>query len=183
MARAQVVVEGQAQPLAAIAAALERLRDRLDEDTPASLILAASADPGQLPARGQPGLSLVIPAGSLLVGLALAHDSVLLDTPADRVLNRNVRGLLRGLGAQYFGTEHLVVAGQPAAWVGYDHDEAGRVLLVAVIGVEAPLATEPATSLRGRAWASLRELGERGSIAELCARVIVGYRRLGLEPA
>jgi hypothetical protein len=183
MAQGHVIVEGSAQPLATIAAALERVRDRLDPDTPASLYLAATADPGRLPARGQPGLTLVIPAGSLLVGLALAHDSVLLDTPADRVLNRNVRGLLRGLGAQYFGTEHLVVAGQPAAWVGYDHDEGGRLLVIAVIGIEAPLATEPATSLRGRAWASLRELGERGSIADLCARVIAGYRRLGLEPA
>ena len=177
--RGRVEVHESPTPLGEIATKLETSRAQLDDATSVALTIASTLDADRMPARGQPDLTLEVPAGSLVVGLALLHDSVLRPTPADRVLNRNVRGLLRGLRAQYFGSEHLVIAGQPIAWVGFDHDESSRVLLVAVVGVEAAIATAPPTSMRGRSYASLREVGEHASIAELVRRVIAGHEALG----
>ncbi len=180
--RGRVEVRGEPASAAEIIAEFEAARARLDEATAIALRVAVTREPATLPARGQGELALELPAGTLLVGLALAHDSVLLDTPADRVLNRNVRGLLRGLRAQYFGTEHLVVGGRPVAWVGFDRDATGRVLLVAAIGVAHPISTTPPTTLRGRPYASLRELGDAAAASELARRILAGYEHYGLEP-
>lgn len=157
-------------------AANARLREHLNDEVPLGLHVATSSDAGRVPARGQPGLALDLPIGTLIVGLALIHDSVLLPTPADRLLNRNVRGLLRGLGAQYFGGEHLVIGGRPVGWVGFDRAEP-RVLIEAFIGVDSPIATWPISTMRGRTYASLRELGFTDSPAQLAARIVAGHAR------
>ncbi len=170
-----------ASDLADCLAANARLRERVSAEVPVALHVASCRDPGRVPARGRPELALDLPAGTFLVGLALAHDSVLLPTPAERLLNRNVRGLLRGLGAQYFGGEHLVVEGRPVAWVGFDRDAEQRVLIEASVGVEAAIATWPISDMRGRAFASLREAGFAGSAAELVERIVAGHARFGVE--
>ncbi len=167
--------------LADCLAANARLREQVSGEVPVALQVSSCRDPGRVPARGRPELALDLPAGTWIVGLALAHDSALLPTPADRVLNRNVRGLLRGLGAQYFGGDHLVIAGRPVAWVGFDRDADQRVLIEAYIGVEAPIATWPLSDMRGRPYASLRELGLVGSPAELADRIVAGHGRLGVQ--
>lgn len=168
-------------PLAEGLAANARLREQVSAEVPIALRIASSVDSGRVPARGEPALALDLPAGTLVVGLALLHDSVLLPTPADRLLNRNVRGLLRGLGAQYFGGEHLVIAGRPIAWVGFDRDAEQRVLIEAFIGVETAVATWPVSDMRGRTYASLRELGIRDSVTQLAERILAGHARFGVE--
>lgn len=162
-------------------AANARLREHVDSEVPIALHVASSLDACRVPPRGQPEVALDLPIGTLIVGLALIHDSVLLPTPADRLLNRNVRGLLRGLGAQYFGGEHLVIAGRPVGWVGFDRDAEQRVLIEAFIGVDGAIATWPVSTMRGRAYASLRELGIVDSPAQLAARIVAGHARFGVE--
>jgi hypothetical protein len=170
------------EPLAQVEwlAANARLREQVGSEVPVGLHVAIGSDAARVPARGQPGLALDLPIGTLIVGLALNHDSVLLPTPADRVLNRNVRGLLRGLGAQYFGGEHLVIAGRPVGWVGFDRDDEQRVLIEAFVGVDSAIATSPISTMRGRTYASLRELGITDSPAQLAARIVAGHARFGV---
>ena len=177
----RVIVDARPRSRMMISAVLATLRAGLGPDSPAAEeTWPAPRSDSEGSEDSQTPAELVVPAGSLVVGLALLDDSVLTPTPAGKVLNRNVRGLLRGLRAQYFGTQHLVVGGRPVAWLGCEHDDAGRLLLTAIVGVEAPLATVPITDLRGRAWASLCELGDRDSFEGLAERVVAGYRDQGL---
>ncbi len=79
--------------------------------------------------------------GVVYVALCLRHASVFTSCPPDRVLNRNVRGVLGGLGlsgspAHYFGREWLSVARRPVALVGWDRLRDGRVLLELFIARE-----------------------------------------------
>ena len=79
--------------------------------------------------------------GILYVALGLRHASVLVDTPPDRLLNRNVRGLLSGLcrgdaGAHYFGRHWLSVARRPAGLLGWAREPGGRVLLELFLSLE-----------------------------------------------
>lgn len=179
--RGRLTIPVESLPRVEWLAANARLREHVDGEFPVALHIASSRDAGRVPARGRAELALDLPIGTLIVGLALLHDSVLLPTPGDRLLNRNVRGLLRGLGAQYFGSEHLVIAGRPIAWVGFDRDTEQRVLIEAFIGVAAAIATSPITTMRGRAWASLHDVGITDSPAQLAARIVAGHARFGVE--
>ncbi|MFV8749628.1 hypothetical protein ACNOYE_03640 [Nannocystaceae bacterium ST9] len=179
--RGFLTIVAEPQSLADCIAANARQRERVTSEVAIALHLASNRDAGRVPARGRPDLEIELPAGSLIVGLALLHDSVLLPTPSDRLLNRNVRGLLRGLAAQYFGTEHLVIAGRPVAWVGFDRDREGRVAIEAFVGVDAAIGTRPISDMRGRPYASLRELGIATELAELAARIVEGHARFGVE--
>lgn len=81
--------------------------------------------------------------GVLYVALCLRHASAFMSCPPDRVLNRNVRGVLGGLSlsgipAHYFGREWLSVARRPAAYIGWDRLEDGRVMLEFFIAVSRP---------------------------------------------
>ncbi len=86
--------------------------------------------------------------GVVYAALALRHASVLMDCPADRVLNRNVRGFLGALSecgtpAHYFGREWLSVHRQPVAAVGWARGADGSVLVEAFIGVSrSPFVSE-----------------------------------------
>jgi hypothetical protein len=88
--------------------------------------------------------------GLLYLAIGLRHASALLDCPRDRVLNRNVRGMLTGLStggalAHYFGREFVSVARRPAAQVTWGRRPDGRVLLEALVGVTRPYALVPGT--------------------------------------
>lgn len=81
--------------------------------------------------------------GILYVALCLRHASAFMTCPPDRVLNRNVRGVLGGLSlsgipAHYFGREWLSVARRPAAYIGWDRLEDGRVMLEFFIARSKP---------------------------------------------
>ena len=66
--------------------------------------------------------------------------------PPDRILNRNVRGLLAGLGALagepvlHYGREWLSQRTTPIALVGWTEDREGRVLLEAFVSIAPPAA-------------------------------------------
>jgi hypothetical protein len=88
--------------------------------------------------------------GIVYLAVGLRHASVLLDCPRDRVLNRNVRGMLTGLStsgvpAHYFGREFVSVARRPAAQITWGRQPDGRVLLEVFVGVTRPYALVPGT--------------------------------------
>jgi len=80
--------------------------------------------------------------GVVYLALGLRTASTLLECPRDRVLNRNVRGLLAGLSAggvaaHYFGREFVSLARRPAVGCHWTRDAAGHVLLEFFLGVSA----------------------------------------------
>lgn len=87
--------------------------------------------------------------GTAYAALILRHASVLLDCPADRVLNRNVRGMLGALSkvgspAHYFGREWLSIERRPVAVVGWARHADGSVLLEFFLSIGENVALEPA---------------------------------------
>jgi hypothetical protein len=80
--------------------------------------------------------------GVVYLALGLRTASTLLECPRDRVLNRNVRGLLAGLSAggvaaHYFGREFVSLARRPAVGCHWSRDAHGHVLLEFFLGVGA----------------------------------------------
>lgn len=95
--------------------------------------------------RGTGGPAAVAGQGILYCALCLRHASAFMTCPPDRILNRNVRGVLGGLSlsgvpAHYFGREWLSVARRPAAYIGWTRLADGRVLLEFFIAVSRPFA-------------------------------------------
>jgi hypothetical protein len=87
-------------------------------------------------------------SGVVYCALVLRHASALMECPPDRVLNRNVRGFLSGLGkgstpAHYFGREWLSLERRPAALLAWTRSNDGAVLLEALIARETPFALSP----------------------------------------
>lgn len=77
--------------------------------------------------------------GALLGRIALAHGSVLMATPKDKILNRNVRPLLaalrkRGVMAMYGGRDFVSADGEIVALLGWARGEAGEVVIDVAIG-------------------------------------------------
>jgi hypothetical protein len=104
-------------------------------------------------ARGTPVLRRVTSGPAAYVGerailwtLALPHVAALVpDATARTLLNRNVRGFLRGLSragatAHYFGREWVSVRRRPAALLGFEVSPGGAVLLEVIAGVDASVA-------------------------------------------
>lgn len=84
--------------------------------------------------RSTGGAALRAGSGIVYAALALQERSSLLQCPAGRLLNRNVRGVLTGLrqaGLQinYFGRDFLSHGNEPLIYVAWDVRESGRVLL------------------------------------------------------
>lgn len=80
--------------------------------------------------------------GVVYLAIGLRTASTLLECPRDRVLNRNVRGLLAGLSAggvaaHYFGREFVSLARRPAVGCHWSRDAQGHVLLEFFLGVSA----------------------------------------------
>ncbi len=87
--------------------------------------------------------------GIAYLALGLRTGSELLPCPRDRVLNRNVRGALAGLGAaglpvHYFGREFLSVERLPAVGCGWSRDPRGHVLVEFFVGATAPYLPDAA---------------------------------------
>lgn len=93
--------------------------------------------------RATGGPACVAGKGIHYVALGLRHASVLMECPSDRVLNRNVRGLLGGLAlagarANYFGRDYIAVDKRPAGLLGWTRDGEGGVLLECFLAVDRP---------------------------------------------
>ena len=74
------------------------------------------------------------------------------ELPADKLVNRHVRPLLKALTrvtsapANYFGRDWIAMAHRPIAFVGFAHSaEHGTGLLEAVIAVDTPLDPRPSS--------------------------------------
>ncbi|MEM9195449.1 MAG: hypothetical protein AAGF12_40135 [Myxococcota bacterium] len=98
--------------------------------------------------RQSGGPAAMLGRGIVYVALCLRHGSVLTDCPRDRLLNRNVRGVLGGLAltglqAHYFGRQWISVSRRPAGLVGWDRND-GAVLLEFFIGASRNFAPDPA---------------------------------------
>lgn len=78
------------------------------------------------------GITAFAGEGVSYVAMRLRHASVSMPCPPNRVLNRNVRGLLMGLStsgvpAHYFGRDFVSVAHRPAVLTTWSRDESGAV--------------------------------------------------------
>ena len=116
-----------------------------------------------------PGPSAWLPAGE--------------NIPAEKLLNRHVRGLLRafsalGAPAFYPGRDCVTVAARPVAYVSCERDAAGVCLVQAIVGLSRPYSLEPSLPAMPEAEAASRPacLGElvRGSagLGERLARLL-----------
>ncbi len=131
--------------------------------------------------------------GIVYVALCLRHGSALIECPPDRLLNRNLRGLLSGLGsvgpnAQYAGGDWINVARQPAALVGWDRTPDGRVLVEAFIARTRSFVPDPALSaypkrknppFQGKKPITLAEAWEEEPTAEdIAERILRGHEEV-----
>lgn len=114
----------------------QRVTDALDVE-------ACTARGVDIVRRTTGGPTCVAGHGILYFALGLRHASVFMECARDRVLNRNVRGLLGGLAltgarANYFGREWIAVDKRPAALLGWTRNAEGGVLIEAFLSVDRP---------------------------------------------
>jgi hypothetical protein len=132
------------------------------------------------------GKAIVVAPGTLGVLLAVPPGSGLgTHVAPDRVLNRHVRGLLRGLGsAFYFGRDFVAAEKRQIAAVSQDGAPGGTQLFEAYVATTAPLGLPAAWSkypqhgdarAHGPAHTSLAELGRKYAFTEVAAQVATGY--------
>lgn len=98
------------------------------------------AEPGLRRETGGP--PWILREGNLFLRLALRHPSVLFATPADKILNRNVRPLLAALRkcgpvAMYGGRDFVSADGDIVALIAWGCGLRGEVFLDAAIATEA----------------------------------------------
>ncbi|MGK3990892.1 hypothetical protein WME99_48040 [Sorangium sp. So ce136] len=138
--------------------------------------------------RSTTGTAAFLGGRGVLWTLALPHVAALApDATARTLLNRNVRGFLRGFTragapAHYFGREWISLQRRPAALLGVDAAEDGAVLLEVLAGHDAPLAIPAELAAPderavdrwlGKAPAALSEVLPARSSPEALARVVV----------
>ena len=121
----------------------------------------------QGPRRQTGGPTWHLRPGVTFVHLSLAHPSVLLATPPDKILNRNVRPLLAALRktgalAMYGGRDFLLVDGEIVGLLGWARGRAGEVV------IEAAITTEDSVMLEIEApEVALAHLGKRARVVHL----------------
>jgi hypothetical protein len=126
--------------------------------------------------RPSGGGAVRIGPGTLWMQLALTLE----DVPADKLLNRHVRPLLKALTkvtnrpVSYFGRDWISLAHHPVGFVGFAHDASKREgLLEAVVAVDEPFVPAPRPSFLGKAPKALEVARDR-----VLAEVLAAY---GLE--
>jgi lipoyl protein ligase-like protein len=109
--------------------------------------LAACATAGTVVYRRcTTGTAVYIGSRAVLWTLALPHVAALqADATLRTLLNRNVRGFLRGLSrggapAQYFGREWIAIHHRPAALLGFEVLADGRIVIEVFAGLDATIA-------------------------------------------
>lgn len=96
--------------------------------------------------RSTTGTAAYVGGRAILWTLALPHVAALHPDASPRtLLNRNVRGFLRGLSrggapAQYFGREWIAIHHRPAALLGFEALADGRIVIEVFAGIDAPIA-------------------------------------------
>jgi hypothetical protein len=138
--------------------------------------------------RATSGTAAYIGRRAVLFSLALPHVAALVPDASPRtLLNRNVRGFLKGLGragvsAHYFGREWISVKHRPVALLGFEASRGGAVLIEVVAGIDAPIglpaeiATEGERAVDrwlGKEPASLEEVIGAAIAPEVLAEQVV----------
>lgn len=105
--------------------------------------VAASSAADVIVRRRTGGRAVHAGAGVTYLALGLRDASVFLPCPRDRVLNRNVRGMLVGLStsgvaAHYFGRDFVSIDRRPAVSATWSRNAQGNVLLEFFVGVQRP---------------------------------------------
>jgi hypothetical protein len=126
--------------------------------------------------RPSGGGTVRIGPGTLWMQLALTLEEV----PADKLVNRHVRPLLKALTkvtnkpVSYFGRDWISMAHHPVGFVGFAHVASkGEGLLEAVIAIDEPFVPAPRPSFMGKVPKTLAVDRDR-----VLAEVIAAY---GLE--
>jgi hypothetical protein len=139
--------------------------------------------------RGSGGPDVLVGPGTVHVALALAHPASLTSCDEKRIVNRYVRPLLRALTATgspaaFFGRDWISVSKQPAAWVGFGHDQATRrTLFEAFVAVASPFASTARTSFRGKAPGTLESIAGHAVDPDRLAKAVVDAYSEGHEVA
>jgi hypothetical protein len=110
-------------------------------------------DPSATLRRPSGGGVVRVGPGTLWMQLTLTLE----DVPADKLVNRHVRPLLKALTkvaskpASYFGRDWISMAHHPIGFVGFAHEaSSGTGLLEAVIAVDEPFVPRPRASFMGK---------------------------------
>jgi hypothetical protein len=155
----------------------------------AALSPAARRGASELVRRQTGGVTLGTGDGIVYVALGLHDRSVLMTCPKLRILNRNVRGMLAGLrlagvAAHYFGRDFLSIDARPGAYVAWDADLSGRVLLELFVAEGSSYLPPSAASgypartsdpLRGKTIITLGETSVHARGAALVEKIAQGY--------
>ncbi len=161
-----------------------------------SLISGGGAVLGALQRResfsGKPRVRLTTGPSAFVASLAFHHAFALPsltalapDATAHNLLNRYVRGFLRGysklgLPAQYFGREYFCMGRRPCGLIAYDVTASGALLFEVFAGIDAP-ALEPSDS--GERAVSLAEVLGKPDTAQCAATIHQGFAaKWSLEP-
>lgn len=112
--------------------------------------LSASAQNRAL-RRATGGSAVFAGDGVSYFAIGLRDASVFLPCPPERVLNRNVRGMLVGLSseghaAHYFGRDFVSIERRPGVYVAWSRTETGCVLLEFFVSARASFALSNADS-------------------------------------
>lgn len=129
--------------------------------------------------RGSGGHTVLVGPGALWVQLVLERS----EHPADKLVNRHVRPLLRALTrstsvpAHWFGRDWISMGHRPVGFVGFAHEAAsGRCMLEAIVAVGAPFSAPDRASFMSKEPATLDELAGRAvDRGALVANVVDAY--------
>jgi hypothetical protein len=139
--------------------------------------------------RGTTGTAAFVQDAALCHALALPRvDAVFAGATPKTLLNRNVRGFLRGyrnlgIKANWGGREYVRAGSRPLALLGYDLFADGSTLIEAFIGLDAPAVTAPSGG--EGPGAALVDLVAAPVDPERVARTVAGgiADKYGLAPA
>ncbi|WP_437327989.1 lipoyl protein ligase domain-containing protein [Sorangium sp. So ce381] len=153
-------------------------------------LAACAARGAKVLRRATTGTAAFLGGRGVVWTLALPHAAALApDATARTLLNRNVRGFLKGLSragapAHYFGREWISLQHRPAALLGLDATPDGAVLIEVFAGLDAALAIPPELAAPdervvdrwlGKAPAALSDvLPGRLSLEEIARAVVEG---------
>jgi hypothetical protein len=148
---------------------------RIGFPSEAAIVLGAFQRAGDAPEatlrRPSGGGVVRIGPGTLWMQLALTLEEL----PAEKLVNRHVRPLLKALTkatskpVSYFGRDWISLAHHPVGFVGFAHDASkGEGLLEAVVAVDEPFVPAPRPSFLGKAPKTLGVARDR-VLAEVTA--------------